>query len=280
MLQQSTHYHVSERYLKDGGPKHVEKALEVYPYASVSLQILLILRMLLFLLSIKWRNVTRLAMFLEISIYIAESFLPVDVGWMDFHSSSRLIAVTIQFILCYFYWWPTLVYSLIALGIWHYNRWIFYEEESMTVGHLIGVTVWFSVNIFLIHLVITWVGRVLTESDVLKDGNVNILDNLEEGVVILKDDDSRKILYYNISASGSKRSQWADVQSNVSLTQLTSKPNLAIMLQENSLKQFAPIEKSIFAATTADTLTAVQMIQDSDDYVSIRQIVDEDHRLD
>ena len=207
MVFSSTHYHVSKKYLDEGGPKHVDKALAAFPFASVTLQILLICRVLLFLLSLKWRRLSRLALFLEITIYVAESFLPVDVGWMDFHASSRLIAVIIQFQLSYFYFLPSLLYAMVGIGVWYYNRMAFYEDESLTAIHVVSVALWFVANIVLMHIVLTWVGQLFAESEVLKEGNVNILDNLEEGVIILKDDEKREILYSNTSASGSMWSQ-------------------------------------------------------------------------
>ena len=158
MVFSTTHYHVSEKYLDDGGPKHVEKAKAVFAYASVTLQILLVCRVLLFLLSLKWRRLTRLALFLEITIYIAESFLPVDVGWMDFHSSSRLVGVIVTFLLSYFYFLPSLIYAMIGIGVWYYNRMKFYEDESLTIIHVVSVTLWFVINIFLLHIVMSWMG--------------------------------------------------------------------------------------------------------------------------
>ena len=70
-----------------------------------------------------------------------------------------------------------------------------------------------------------------------------------------------------------------DLQTEGAVTQILSKPNVAEMLQENNLKQFAPVQKSLFFSTTADTSAVVQQLEDANDYVSIQQIVNGDYSL-
>ena len=49
-------------------------------------------------------------------------------------------------------------------------------------------------NLFFIHLIITKVGMLYAETEVLRSGNNQLLDNLEEGVVIF-DDKKNDIVY-------------------------------------------------------------------------------------
>ena len=96
----------------------------------------------------------------------------------------------LSFILNYFYWWPTLIYSAFASALWHYNRSLLYEEPlAETMSRAVEITIWFAINVFIIHLVITWVGKLIIESQIYRSDNENILDNLEEGVVIIDDSD-------------------------------------------------------------------------------------------
>ena len=59
---------------------------------------------------------------------------------------------------------------------------------------------WHVLNLFFIHWVITKVGFLFIDSEVLRKGNDQLLDSLEEGVVIL-DQSSNDILYYNAAAA-------------------------------------------------------------------------------
>ena len=152
---------------------------------------------------------------------------------MEFHASYNLNNLMLSFLLNYFYWWPTLVYSGLASTVWHLNRSFLWEEPlGATMKHAVEITMWFSINVFVIHLIITWVGKLFAESQVLRRANENILDNLEEGVVIIDDSDKNGILYYNRSATGCKRNQVKDLQTEGSVTQSQPKPNVAQMLLE------------------------------------------------
>ena len=132
LLQNFEHHQLSADYLAKGGPKNVELALEVFPYAKFYLQTLLFFRILLFLVSIKWRYFTRFSMYLEITIYMVESFLPINVSFMQYHSLFKVIQLILLFVLNYFHWWPTLIYSVVASTVWHLNRAIFWEESLST----------------------------------------------------------------------------------------------------------------------------------------------------
>ena len=59
---------------------------------------------------------------------------------------------------------------------------------------------WHCLNLFFIHWVITKVGFLFIDAEVLRRGNEKLLDSLEEGVVILEEN-SNKILYYNAAAA-------------------------------------------------------------------------------
>lgn len=97
-----------------------------------------------------------------------------------------MLAIILHFIVSYFHWWSTFTYSIFALLVWHYNRTLFYGEplDEMAM-YLVFALIWFVAMIFFVHMIITSVGMLFAESEVLRNGNESILDNLEEGVVIL-----------------------------------------------------------------------------------------------
>lgn len=206
MLKQKEHFDLTERYLNNDGPKNIDLARQYFPYAKIALQAMIVSRMLVFFLSIRWRKFTRLCMFIDVTIYWLESFLPIEMPMVEYYTTFKQISLILSFILGYFYWTPTLIYCLLASALWHLNHSLLYEESlDHTMAIFVSVTLWFSINIFVIHLVITWVGKLFAKAQVLKSGNDNILDNLEEGVVILDGSDKSEILYYNLAATGCKR---------------------------------------------------------------------------
>ena len=73
----------------------------------------------------------------------------------------------------------------------------------MVISCVIAI-IWQLTWIIMIHLVINKVGMVYTEAEVLRQGNDQTLDNLDEGVVIL-DEKEMKIRYYNKAASVSQK---------------------------------------------------------------------------
>ena len=76
---------------------------------------------------------------------------------------------------------------------------------------------------------------VYIEAEVLREGNEQTLDNLDEGVVIL-DEELMKIRYYNKAASVS--------QNTLSSTVIAkeAKPDYTSFVKENKQKLFAKID--------------------------------------
>ena len=64
-----------------------------------------------------------------------------------------------------------------------------------------------------VHLVITKVGFIYIEAEALRSGNEQTLDNLNEGVIILGEEDM-EIRYYNKAASVSNSQSSSTVLQN------------------------------------------------------------------
>ena len=58
---------------------------------------------------------------------------------------------------------------------------------------------WQSFNLWVCHVCITKVGMIFVEAEILRTGNEQLLNNLEEGVVI-QDPDIREIVFINTAA--------------------------------------------------------------------------------
>ena len=165
-------YDLTQNYLDEGGPKNSDRAKAVLPYAKAVLQVLIFLRILLFALAIKWRGATRFDFFIGQLIYITESFMPIDVNSMEFYLQSKMIGSYMDFWLSYFYWWPSLGCSIFALVPLHINRYIFHGDPIGEVAMFFAGTVfWHGLNLLFIHLMISKVGILYAETEVLRGGN-------------------------------------------------------------------------------------------------------------
>ena len=58
---------------------------------------------------------------------------------------------------------------------------------------------WITSSSLLAHLVITSAGLLFVEAEILRRGNENVLDSLQEGVIILSED-SKEMHYLNKAA--------------------------------------------------------------------------------
>ena len=70
------------------------------------------------------------------------------------------------------------------------GRAIFYNEPigGTEIFAMLSNMVLLSLNLFVIHLVTTKVGLIYIEAEILRTGNEELLNNLEEGVVILENE--------------------------------------------------------------------------------------------
>lgn len=132
--------------------------------------------------------------------------MPIDVNVMEFYLQAKMLVAYMDFWLSYFYWWPSLACAILALIPLHINRHIFHDDKlSDVITYFVASVLWHALNLLFIHLVISKVGMLFAETKVLLGGNEQLLNNLDEGVIIL-DDIREEILYHNDAASGIKAS--------------------------------------------------------------------------
>ena len=66
MVMDQINYQESRKYIEeDGGPPNLELAKQIYPYAKLAVQVTLVMRIILFLLAIKWMKVTKIIIYFE-----------------------------------------------------------------------------------------------------------------------------------------------------------------------------------------------------------------------
>ena len=81
--------------------------------------------------------------------------------------------------------------------------WLYLYDYEKSVGEAIIKTffnmLWITSSSLLAHIVITMAGLLFVEAEILRCGNENILDSLQEGVIILSED-KNEMHYLNRAA--------------------------------------------------------------------------------
>ena len=114
--------------------------------------------------------------------------LPFDITW-TVASLIRLLITEVNLITDYFDWWPSLVCTLLQYPILGAARAMFYNEpvdvkffffitSSMLVSALFS---------WITHVSIMKLNFIFIEAEVLREGNEQLLNNLEEGVIIVEE---------------------------------------------------------------------------------------------
>ena len=128
-------YQLSEKYLNQKEQEIDEDGASVIlPWAKTFLNILMLVRVIIFMLAIRYPCLTRASFYLELVIQIIESFLPIDVASTSLYVTARMMAVCIIFVANYFNFWIDLVCSLMALlSIFIGRGYILGDEDGLLI---------------------------------------------------------------------------------------------------------------------------------------------------
>ena len=106
----------------------------------------------------------------------------------------------LDFTLFYFHFWRALMFTMLKMVVFNAGRKIFYYETiDETIMECLMNMFFQSLSIWIIHIIITQVGMIFVEAEVLRTGNEQVLDNLEEGVII-QNKDTHKVVFINKAA--------------------------------------------------------------------------------
>ena len=88
----------------------------------------------------------------------------------------------------YFDWWPCLIFSLLTQVIQLAGRTVFYNEplNGEAITNTLITMLYMAFNLLTIHLIITKWGLIYVESEIVREGNTMLLNDLAEGVIILE----------------------------------------------------------------------------------------------
>ena len=158
----------------------------IHPYARVFMYILTAGRLILLLISIKHLSICKLYIYYEFLLTILNQFLPESCYAYD----QALIVQLSQlhnFLFFYFQFWPSLILSLSTLP-WQLFCWSCFHGVEITGPRFSNTLVnmaYLGIYLSLCHIILSKVGALFVEAEVKSTGRRQLLDNLEDGVIIL-----------------------------------------------------------------------------------------------
>ena len=128
-----------------------------------------------------------------------EAFIPIDCADGATYMTYKMMVGYMVFWLSYFKWWPSFICSLLVLVPFAIARIVFYGDNAALLSvQLLVYMMWHAMNMLFIHIIITKVGMLYADTEVLRSGNDQLLDDLEEGIVLF-DGKEKDIIYHNLS---------------------------------------------------------------------------------
>ena len=105
------------------------------------------------------------------------------------------------FVSDYFHFWSTAFCSgIVSITNGVANGYLYSNDPSKIVIHSVILTVLMNFcTQFIIHLITTACGMLFVDAEVLRQGNDSLLDDLDEGVIIV-DEATSKITFINRAA--------------------------------------------------------------------------------
>ena len=152
----------------------------------------------------KWPKLLYGFLYTEYLVMAISSFIPVEVdfGWEIMY---LLMLLWIIFFNTYFNFLRDLCFALVPVIPMFFNRYYFHgDNPKFIMYYVILVVPWHALNLLAVHLCITKAGFLFIEAELLRGGNEQVLDGLEEGVVIIGEKE-KDILYYNNAAMRASR---------------------------------------------------------------------------
>ena len=160
-------YQVSERYLTTKGETSTN---ELLPWATICLQILMVLRVIVFLLAFQYSCSTKVIFYLELMVQIIESLLPVDVTSAIVFLTARMMAGYTIFVATYYSFWINLFFSLLANlitygGISNYIS----DEDDLLRSSFIVLIFLHILCLIMTRVLISQVAFILAEIETARD---------------------------------------------------------------------------------------------------------------
>ena len=160
----------------------------------------------------------------------------------------------INFMCFYFDLWPSILSCLANMVIQYIGRIIFHEEEVN--GHslftLIASMVMLAFLLWGMHLIMTKVGMIYVYAEILRQGNEQLLDNFDEGILIYAEETSDLIFANKAVKNLIQNNNLDDSINNISMSAMLDQDSTTLSKDD---AVFAHVDPFVFKATPADFIS-------------------------
>ena len=206
---------------EESNESHLEKTFNL----EIVYIFLISLRIVINILAIKWRDICRLTLLLELLIMVTSSNMLIKSSVE--REAFILVCITfVNFLMSYMSWKRDIVLSLLSIIPFYVVRGM--SDEGGGTGFLVGLLlvsiIWLTLVLLLAHIAVLKIGTIFTENVVLISSRLEFIQNLEERILVLKEN-LVSVIYSNAGE---------------------------MIGDDGMAKSFAMIEKSVFEGAIAD----------------------------
>ena len=189
ILNGKEQWHLTEDFIEKGGPPNLELALKLLPYFKIVCMMQRAATVLCFIVCLKWPRLVKWLIYFEMLDEVINVGLPIEIE-SSTDVTFRMLVTTLRFIICYFNGFAGIFWANVSMSTVFFRRALLFDEEvgGLVIGYVLTV-VSLTANLIFAHLILTKIGMIYIDAEVLREGNDSTLNNLEEGVVILKEED-------------------------------------------------------------------------------------------
>ena len=200
-----------------------------------------------------------------------ESFLPLQRSPAD-HSFFIVVSGLLNFTLEYFHFWPSLACTLLQTVVYFVCQNMYTDTPIGILSALLAL-VQVTLYLTMTHMIVTKVGFIFVHAESVNEGNEQLLNNLDEGVVIL-DKQDKNIIFVN------KRAKHFD-DMNITIrsddkSEKSEKEDVNLLDQTMQDEVFAPfdLQRLVGEESATEPHKFFKEIQATNNYISLKKIVE------
>lgn len=149
------------------------------------------------ILSYKWPSLCKVHFYAYQANLLTYVLLPHEHKF-SIQLHAFYIRQVLFFATCYFHFWPSTILTCLQIAMVYLNRNFYHGDPIQGVAIFVSMMQWVSMACFM-HVVMTKMGMFYVEADFIKGGYESVLNNLEEGLIMVNQH-SRQIEFVNASA--------------------------------------------------------------------------------
>lgn len=175
------------------------------PFAQGARCVIIVTGLIMLFVSTKWLGITKYYIYITSLLHVVYSFIPFDRA----NGHARIetgLQSSLEFTMCYFKWFPSLLISVFNM-VWNQVGRVVVFQEPLDSKSSINL----AIDMFIVtgycwsfHMVLSLFGKYYVDAEILRKGNDELLDSLEEGLLI-QDESSKQVIFINESAKNVAR---------------------------------------------------------------------------